>query len=592
MFNNLHGHTTIELTNVNTGEKAIIEDNNKVTDFIKEFYNTEVANVNSTPVYWHEREQRENFDAWFKKYTQGLMLFKEVVDENAIWPYGGLTQVGRGTSETTFVTGENDRGIFNSTESIFDYNNKHYRYVWDFQTNQGNGTINAVCLTGVRGGRCGFGNTTRVSDYWTTNSTSNYFSITSGVTWENIIPPDNYIIPHRGSNYNSWLPSADTDFPKILNSIWSFDYNESDKSIYYTIFNDINGPNKTMSQFEFKTYDILPDKFSLNYQARTNMVTTGKINQNTHTAMATHIAIIPEELQTILNENDDINYLGMSRCEDCYILRYGKSTWNSGENMYILKINKENLLIDGEFSTEFYSIVNPFDVNIPGVNCLHFSKDWMCWIQSNQFYVGVYEVLDGQGNFITYDVCKYRNTDEIYNQSTHMSSDVATMKNYIDDTNKVIYRATQRYSAGAFGTDVSGGRVIRIDPCTGKIFTINIGYIPELFSLSQERSGDNSQYGLEQCVTSYGSNNGTAEHRNIIYGTSLLPLFNHPIIKFVSLASHFEYNSSWIMRPSNCPKFQGFILFQNPLITINNLPTPVEKTEELTMKVTYDLYWE
>lgn len=586
MFNNLHGHTTIELTNVNTGEKAIIEDNNKVTDFIKEFYNTEVANVNSTPVYWDEREQRENFDAWFKKYTQGLMLFKEVVDENAIWPYGGLTQVGRGTSETTFVTGENDRGIFNSTESIFDYNNKHYRYVWDFQTNQGNGIINAVCLTGIRGGRCGFGNTTQVSTYGEKNQTNNYFQIKSGVHWENIIPPDNYTIPNRGTRYDDWWPWEDTDFPKILNSIWSFDYNESDKSIYYTIFNDINGVSKEATQFEFKTYDILPNKFSLNYQTKDNMFTSGKINTQTHTAIATHIVIIPEELQTILNENDDINYLGMSRCEDCYILRYGKSTWNSGEDMYILKINKENLLIDGEFSTEFYSIANPFDVNIPGANCLHFSKDWMCWTQSNQFYTGIYEVLDGQGNFITYDVCKYRNTNTIYNTSW------SSMKNYIDDKNKIIYRIDSQY--GNFGRYIENGKCVRIDPVNHKVFTINISTIIELLSIISNRDSDNSSYGDGQFVVAdYDNSRSYANERHLIYGNSLLPIFNHPIIKFVSTCSTYYYNNAnlWY-KPSNCPKFQNFILFQNPLITINNLPTPVEKTEELTMKVTYDLYWE
>ena len=160
---NLHGHTTIKLTNVYTGEEKIIEENNTVTDYIDGLLNSAWPTIH--PLGFRAR----GMFPWFtdkpvdfiKTLTQGLMCFDKRIDEERDYNYlmpGNATCIACGTNAN--YSGEvTEYGSYNMAESrTVDGENEHYHeYVWDFSTNQGNGKINSICLTTLAGGRVGGG---------------------------------------------------------------------------------------------------------------------------------------------------------------------------------------------------------------------------------------------------------------------------------------------------------------------------------------------------------------------------------------------------------------------------------------------------
>lgn len=181
---NLHGHTTIKLTNVHTGEEKIIEDNNTITNYLDKLLNSAWPTIH--PLGFRAR----GMFPWFtdspvnfiKTLTQGVICFDKTIDEenehNYLLP-GNATCVACGTNAN--YTGEvTEYGSYNSAEYSFkDSGNEHYHeYVWDFATNQGNGKINSICLTTIAGGRVGGGTLNWNSDFYQTySSTESTFAI-------------------------------------------------------------------------------------------------------------------------------------------------------------------------------------------------------------------------------------------------------------------------------------------------------------------------------------------------------------------------------------------------------------------------------
>ena len=162
----LRGHTKIELTDVNTGEVEIYEDDNMVTNALNSFFWSKGFFVNK---YLAERDNNSSDEDWHyrgytpRQFTAGLLLFDQFIEEdpkNTV-PPGGAVMVGRG-SDMAYTGDDKTLGSYNINESGRIYNNYGYKYIWDFSTNQGNGEIKSVCLTTMSGGIYGTGNT---SDY-------------------------------------------------------------------------------------------------------------------------------------------------------------------------------------------------------------------------------------------------------------------------------------------------------------------------------------------------------------------------------------------------------------------------------------------
>lgn len=136
----MKGYTKIELTNIHTGEKEVVEKHNIVTNNLSEMYKTFLL-CNSNRYF-------DSTDPLYNRGMGGIILFSNQLTEDAN-KYGMIFNsaddiVG---CAGNFVNTSSDKqiGSRNQTESkILD---NGYKYVWDFGTSQANGTISAVGLT-------------------------------------------------------------------------------------------------------------------------------------------------------------------------------------------------------------------------------------------------------------------------------------------------------------------------------------------------------------------------------------------------------------------------------------------------------------
>lgn len=135
------GHTKIELTDVNTGKKEVHEDDNMFTQAIFNSLNNtwmQMLGGLGTINEWHL--------PLASKMLGGIALFGDNIteDENITYFPKGNPVIGYAG---TIVSDGLDKqwGSRNLLESE-DYNTdtKSVKYVWDFSTSQGNGTIKAV----------------------------------------------------------------------------------------------------------------------------------------------------------------------------------------------------------------------------------------------------------------------------------------------------------------------------------------------------------------------------------------------------------------------------------------------------------------
>ena len=93
----------------------------------------------------------------YQKAFGGIQLLDTVLTDDALTVPGG-TEV---TACASYGIANNDtaltQGSYNTKESVLDWPSKKMTYVYDWTTNQGNGTIASAALTNERMGRCGFG---------------------------------------------------------------------------------------------------------------------------------------------------------------------------------------------------------------------------------------------------------------------------------------------------------------------------------------------------------------------------------------------------------------------------------------------------
>ena len=141
----LHGHTKITLTDVKTGEQEIVEKDNLVTTFVSDVFENNVfggANYDDlTPL---------------RKLFGGVLCFEDELNSNAKLIPSELDNkmtchAGQTSHSSQSTTRGNPNGVL--SEEIDD--GKGYRFVWDFSTSQGNGTISALALCHQWGGDYG-----------------------------------------------------------------------------------------------------------------------------------------------------------------------------------------------------------------------------------------------------------------------------------------------------------------------------------------------------------------------------------------------------------------------------------------------------
>lgn len=146
----LHGHAKIELTNVHTGKKEVIEKDNIVTNAMKDILSRwgilsggGVCNTAYLPV--------------INKAMGGLLLFDNTIDANAnnyFYPNPAVAALTGYAGNVTSDGNDTKRGDYNFSESGAISNG--YKFVWDFGTDDANGEIAALALTHAATGYHGY----------------------------------------------------------------------------------------------------------------------------------------------------------------------------------------------------------------------------------------------------------------------------------------------------------------------------------------------------------------------------------------------------------------------------------------------------
>lgn len=154
----LIGNTKIELTDVYTGEVEPLEETNMVTEALNNFYN-----CNPMGIFYRleKSSSAKYFDKFFvpicPNILGGILLFSEPLEERTDNILVGSDQLPIAYASNNANPFEDSRrGSFNLNESMPITDG--YRFVWDFSTSQGNGTIASLGLTSNYGGASVYGN--------------------------------------------------------------------------------------------------------------------------------------------------------------------------------------------------------------------------------------------------------------------------------------------------------------------------------------------------------------------------------------------------------------------------------------------------
>lgn len=157
-MNKLIGTTRIELTDVNTGETETFENHNMVTNALADIFKP-LGLINDPALFFN------TYQPYYKTFLGGLLCFDTALEENEdeYFPPAEAGCVACAAYDAINSTTNTLRGSFNATESEVNDDEKYVKYVYDFATSQGNGTIASVCLTHLLGGYSSYGSKDAVS---------------------------------------------------------------------------------------------------------------------------------------------------------------------------------------------------------------------------------------------------------------------------------------------------------------------------------------------------------------------------------------------------------------------------------------------
>ena len=144
----LKGKTKIELTNVHTGEVEVIEEENMVTNALQYIFDPVGYIKYGSTMYGEE------FVNYYATLTGGLLLLDKQLEENPdnIFLDTDVRVTGCAVFDKQNTSNQGLRGNYNATETEIDIVNRTIKYVYDFDTAEGNGTIASVALTHANSG--------------------------------------------------------------------------------------------------------------------------------------------------------------------------------------------------------------------------------------------------------------------------------------------------------------------------------------------------------------------------------------------------------------------------------------------------------
>lgn len=342
----IKGHSTIELTNVKTGEVERYEDDNMVTNAIQLYLN-DLGEFNISPIHMDAVRQ-----SLIPTLFGGVLAFDTAITENAnniICP-SGVKMIANGAYDVTSNDSVTEMGSYNSSESGWLSDGK-YKMVWDFTTTQANGNINCVCLTSANHGYIGEGNSTSLLAKSTSRSDYELCGTPQGVEVDGMRYARQRIV--RGSWTDSTLTLVD----------------------YYNIYPTAEHTAEHMSatgKIKLKTYKVPMSKLDL----RNSYPAYASGGGSEYLPVTETEISLPSAFVSALNGREPSWYLKQG--EYYYMIAgigypgYGQGQWGRLENgatLQVARINPDNTI-------SAFTVANPageqLDFLIPGIA---FSED-------------------------------------------------------------------------------------------------------------------------------------------------------------------------------------------------------------------------
>lgn len=534
----LKGHATIELTDVNTGEKVVHEDDNIITNAIKEMlrYNGALCNSGNYALNCN----MSDLYSPLKRLTGGLLLFDSEIEENVetIYPPSGVSLVGCASGIS--YNGENIMaGSYNKSES--GKIDGGYKHVWDFSTSQANGQIACACLTSMSGGKVSSGSYPFSTDYMYKTGESNdvaeetLFKDASlgffATKCEDASYPEPFSLLFLDGKRNRMLQAKTQYWYYVLNKNSSTYLPYFQKSIFYN-----------------RAIDILVKRFPVNnFSIFDSLRTQGLATSAAYDADLideVHIEM-PDGLKAVITDEmistGTTRYFGLSFSSDddyMYIIIKLAQTSSTdivdkNEKLYIWKIDV------GTFESTYFEVTNTTGESL--------------WFQSNV----AYNVSErGSSTVAVFDdkmICVGYSSKYVYcidlNDNTNVSK--------ITFNDGSIMLAHANYGLG-----------LTMYQLGGKIFVSPYGGYSGNYALSVDTVAKKAGY----------KNISTAQ----LYGAGAYSSYVYKLMHVAGTLFNVVVNSS---------NYCQLVVVYDPsfLVTINNLSSPVLKTASQTMKVTYTL---
>lgn len=183
-FDKVKGHTKIELTDIHTGKKQIIEKDNAFQAGVLAKYMRSMGAYNNNP---YANSTWAGQQIW-RNLCGGIFCFRDPIDnseDEVEYMPAGNEMVANGAYMVNNAGTPIELGSYNEVESSTSGNDS-VTFVYDWMTHQGNGTISCVCLSTEIGGYIGYGNKSGVAASTRRSLTQNQSSSTlAGVPYKN-----------------------------------------------------------------------------------------------------------------------------------------------------------------------------------------------------------------------------------------------------------------------------------------------------------------------------------------------------------------------------------------------------------------------
>lgn len=581
---NLKGHAKIELTNTVTGEIQVIEEDNFITDLIKDSVQN---NPFGPDLMKYIRSNYPTPTAFINNLFGGLLIFDKSMgeDPSKYHIHPGVTTIGQGYDKA--YTGKGTTfGSYNESESVTPSKlvaGHTFKKVWDFSTSQANGTIGSICLCPVITGLLGMGTASsyksmNIPSSYSNNFYSNTDEFKSGV--EKIIPGADTSVNKRyyAFDYDNYKVYQLADLSNLFDkekrsaSIIVYDVNP----YKYDVFK-VSGPTRDMTAYTEKTMNVtIPDDIKEIINAKSKVYASMSVDPKHFKAYITFsyshafihptdkIATMIVDMKTGKAESEILD----NPFKDSTSLHIGITKYSNGDSG-----NKIINIADGAVSiihTDGYIICMVLDINKPSVETEQY-------INSNNVKAdgdtGIYIIncKTGKASIIkdaNQNEVKYNVSGAVFKRDEALR--LAEDERYVDidwDNNLVLLNYGHLFYYNKNMTLDYINDAESSLTCSGlAIIDIANGVVRHINDCNESNTMDNN-----------------ARHA---YYFSLIGGYSYDS----RLLVHFPQNYIW------SPSFyNGLIRYDRSrldpfvLSTINNLENPIEKTDEQMMKITYEL---